>query len=399
MIRESHCRKLLCIFLTFFLLNPLVNAEGTKDFFKIWPYTLRTDKGEVLLKFKLNKTQKLILKIKRGTQSGDDLQERILKVSKKKVYTFKLGTQKCGESLEYKLVSHDDPEHILESHYLKAFSCGDGRTSFKFLMMSDTQENNERHQKLGKVIAKKMKKHKISFVLNTGDVVQNGGKDEDWVSFFKAGKSYLSKYPIVAALGNHAFYRERGKKTSMPNNFSRYLRWLESPKLGYFSLEFPNFALVIFNSNFAKLKKDQEKNQWEWFEERLKHYKEKGLPTFVAMHYPPFSSSAFNLSSSARTLRKMMIPLVEKYGVKIVFSGHTHIYERSFKDNTHYIIGGPSGGKFIRSTYNKNVFKKFMLPNTPTFTLVSVMKSHVSLKTYDEKGKLIDTLRVDLERG
>lgn len=93
-----------------------------------------------------------------------------------------------------------------------------------------------------------------------------------------------------------------------------------------------------------------------------------------------------------------MIPLVEKYGVKIVFSGHTHIYERSFKNNIHYIIGGPSGGKFIRSTYNKNIFKKFMLPNTPTFTLVSVMKSHVSLKTYDEKGKLIDTLRVDLER-
>ena len=55
-----------------------------------------------------------------------------------------------------------------------------------------------------------------------------------------------------------------------------------------------------------------------------------------------------------------------------------------------------SGGKFIRSTYNKNVFKKFMLPNTPTFTLVSVKKDYVSLKTYNEKGKLIDTLRVDL---
>ncbi|MBG07769.1 MAG: hypothetical protein CME68_03365 [Halobacteriovoraceae bacterium] len=397
MIRESHCRNLLCIVLTFFLLNPLIQAEDSKDLFKIWPYTLRTDKGEVLLKFRLNKNKKLVLKIKRETQEGEDLKERILKVSKKKVYTFKLGTQKCGESLEYKLVSHDDPEVILESHYLKAFSCGDGRTSFKFLMMSDTQENNERHQKLGEMISKKMKKQKISFVLNTGDVVQNGGKDDDWVSFFKAGKSYLSKYPIVAALGNHAFYRERGKKTSMPNNFSRYLRWLESPKLGYFSLEFPNFALVIFNSNFAKLKKEQEKNQWKWFEERLKHYKEKELPTFVAMHYPPFSSSAFNLSSSARTLRKMMLPLIEKYGVKIVFSGHTHIYERSFKDNIHYIIGGPSGGKFIRSTYSKNEFKKFMLPNTPTFTLVSVKKDYVSLKTYNAEGKLIDALRVDLK--
>ena len=80
MIREFHCSKLLCIVLTFFLFNPLVNAGETEDLFKIWPYTLRTDKGEVLLKFKLNKAQKLILKIKRGTQSGDEVQERVLKV-------------------------------------------------------------------------------------------------------------------------------------------------------------------------------------------------------------------------------------------------------------------------------------------------------------------------------
>mgnify|MGYP001438594582 CR=1 FL=1 len=57
----SHCRKLWCIVLTFFLFNPLVNASEAKDFFKIWPYTLRTDKGEVLLKFKLNKSYKFLV--------------------------------------------------------------------------------------------------------------------------------------------------------------------------------------------------------------------------------------------------------------------------------------------------------------------------------------------------
>ena len=101
------------------------------------------------------------------------------------------------------------------------------RSAFNFIMMSDTQENNKRHKEMADVIAKKMKGKKISFVLNTGDVVQDGGLEDDWVSFFKAGRSYLSQYPIVAAL-EITLYKERGSRTSIPNNFSRYLRWLES---------------------------------------------------------------------------------------------------------------------------------------------------------------------------
>ena len=92
-----------------------------------------------------------------------------------------------------------------------------------------------------------------------------------------------------------------------------------------------------------------------------------------------------------------MLPLVEKYGVKIVFSGHTHIYERSLKNDVHYVIGGLVGGRFIRSTYKRNTDKQFLLSNTGTFTLVSVTKKYIRLKTYDEVGNIVDTLNINLQ--
>ncbi len=174
------------------------------------------------------------------------------------------------------------------------------------------------------------------------------------------------------------------------------MRWPKSPTLGYFSLEFPHFALIVFNSNFPRLNKKEEEKQWQWVEEKLKSYSEKDIPIFMAMHYPALSSSAFHLSRQARKLRGNLIPLIEKYGVKAVFAGHTHIYERSLKEKTHYITSGPTGGRYIRSTFSKNRYNVFLKEHTGTFSIISVTKKYFRLKTYNEKDEIIDILNVKI---
>jgi predicted phosphodiesterase len=373
-----------------------IKAEESKKVFSIWPYTLRTDKGEVLLKFKLLNTKRLILKIKK--ENKNDLSEikRELSLKKEKVYSLSLGRQLCGDTIEYKLIDDDGSEKVYDHNLLNSFTCRDGRFAIKFGIMSDTQENNERHAKMSKMIKKHVKNENISFVLNTGDVVHYGGLEDEWVNFFKAGRSYLSKTPLVAALGNHAFYKGGKKMGPVPQKFKRYLRWPKSPTLGYFSLEFPHFALIVFNSNFPRLNKKEEEKQWQWVEEKLKLYNEKDIPIFMAMHYPALSSSAFHLSRQARKLRGNLIPLIEKYGVKAVFAGHTHIYERSLKEKTHYITSGPTGGRYIRSTFSKNRYNVFLKEHTGTFSIISVTKKYFRLKTYNEKDEIIDILNVKI---
>tara|TARA_B100000029_G_scaffold283794_1_gene277524 strand:- start:1255 stop:2436 length:1182 start_codon:yes stop_codon:yes gene_type:complete len=373
-----------------------LEAINSKDIFVVWPYTLRGNNGEVLLKFKLSTPKRMILKVKKGNKESLEEKETPLNLNQNKVYSFKLGKQKCGDFIEYSLIDNVDSEKIFDNHILKSFECSGSRFGFKFGFMSDTQENNERHAAFAKIVQKHVEKEKLAFVLNTGDVVQNGGKEDDWVKFFKAGRPYLSKTPLVAALGNHAFYKEKNHKRSTPYHFKKYLRWLKSPRLGNLSLEFPNFSLIVFNSNFTRLRKNQEIIQWKWFEAKLKTYSEKRLPIFVAMHYPPISSSAFHLSGSANILRKRLVPLVEKYGVKAVFAGHTHLYERSLKNNVHYFIAGPTGGRFIRKTFENKEFNKVLKTNTETFSVISVTKKYIYFKTFDNKDELIDKLRIKI---
>src|SRR5699024_3145053 len=66
--------------------------------------------------------------------------------------------------------------------------------------------------------------------------------------------------------------------------------------------------------------------------------------TFVCMHHPPYTNGthASGYSSDGESdlvaLRKNISPILERYGVDVVLSGHSHVYERSFliKDHTSF---------------------------------------------------------------
>ena len=43
-------------------------------------------------------------------------------------------------------------------------------------------------------------------------------------------------------------------------------------------------------------------------------------------------------------VREYLVPLMETYGVDVVFNGHTHGYERGELNGVYYIIAGGGGG-------------------------------------------------------
>lgn len=76
--------------------------------------------------------------------------------------------------------------------------------------------------------------------------------------------------------------------------------------------------------------------QLAWLEQTLAttHAKWK----LVGLHHPPYSSG-FN--GSSEELRNTFVPIFERYGVQVVFSGHEHDYQRSNPINgVTYIITG-----------------------------------------------------------
>jgi len=94
-------------------------------------------------------------------------------------------------------------------------------------------------------------------------------------------------------------------------------------------------------------------------------------------------------------MRRRLEPLLREYGIKLVLSGHTHMYERSFKDGVHYVVAGPAGGRVNDPSY-KNKYKVYMNPDILTYTEFKVFDGLIEMKTWNEKNELVDKVLIDL---
>jgi hypothetical protein len=62
----------------------------------------------------------------------------------------------------------------------------------------------------------------------------------------------------------------------------------------------------------------------------------------VIFHHPPFTCTTGH--SDDVTVQHQLVPLFELYGVDLVFSGHSHAYERYLHHGIFYIVTGGGGG-------------------------------------------------------
>ena len=162
---------------------------------------------------------------------------------------------------------------------------------------------------------------------------------------------------------------------------------------GYSLLSFPHFNLIRLNSNFDRLNEKEQEDQLNWLKNALKVSKENNKKIIISFHHSPFTSVTSPSNYHVKRLHNKFVPLFEKYNenVILVLTGHNHLYERSIKNNVHYLVSGPAGG--IRALPLRNnphsVFKK---PIRSTFTYFSIKNKILELRTYDRKAKLIDFL-------
>lgn len=375
----------------------------TNGVFKVPPYTVRDDQRNLRVKFQLNETSQVTL-----SEESDKIGETILlkrEFSNDFTNLF-IKNKTCTEARKFRFIinsiSHkeeivtlDMPAEVCqESPWQKTDNVNDKiLTPIFFGHISDTQTRSSEHIKIAKVVSNLAKNIPFNFILNTGDIVDIGNKEEEWYDFFDIAKNYLLKIPMIAAIGNHDYYKSRENDT--PELFQKYLRWDDSEKIGFYSVSYNHFELLIFNSNLHKLSIKQKESQWQWLESKLKENFENKKISIVSMHYPVLSTSIWTITdSSSREMRRKMIPLLEKYKVKLVLSGHTHLYERSFKNGVNYIIAGPAGGVPSTSTV-KNPYMVFKKRGISTFTMISV-SNEILVKTFDNQGEVIDELEIPI---
>jgi hypothetical protein len=184
-------------------------------------------------------------------------------------------------------------------------------------------------------------------MLHVGDIVYQNG--EQWgydLCYFPIYRNTIKRVSLFPSPGNHDYHA--------PSFLAPYLENFYVPEnvdnpvhaKRYYSFDYGNAHFIALDTELPSGGL-ADVDQRRWLENDLARSMD-AVWKFVYFHRPPFSSGD---SGSSLSVRNVIAPLVEKYNVDIVFTGHDHNYERTLpilnnaaSDNgVTYIVTGGGG--------------------------------------------------------
>ncbi|WP_460906662.1 metallophosphoesterase [Spirosoma areae] len=195
-----------------------------------------------------------------------------------------------------------------------------------------------------------------------GDNAYCCGADDQYQQYvFDVYGSTFRNTPIFICPGNHD-YSESNTNFDIPYynlfNFPQQAEagGVPSGSKSYFSANYGNVHLISLDSQGQEGGQyrlyDTTGTQVQWLKRDLAANRQPW--TIVIFHHPPYSKGSHNSDTETqmRLLRENLTPILERYGVDIVFNGHSHGYER------YYRLKGQTG---LASTFDK---AKHVVENT-----------------------------------
>lgn len=172
---------------------------------------------------------------------------------------------------------------------------------------------------------------KLDLWVMLGDNAYRSGTQKQYnQNLFEPYKELIKQKNIWALIGNHdarrwAFYDifdfpTQGEAGGVASKSEKY-----------YSLDEANFHLVMLDSETEDRSADGKMAQW--LEKDLAANKKNW--TIVAFHHPPYtdgshkSNNAKDSGGRMKEMRENFTPIFDRYDVDVVFSGHSHVYERS----------------------------------------------------------------------
>lgn len=250
------------------------------------------------------------------------------------------------------------------------------------------------------IIIKKIAELQPAFIINTGDMVVKGSSKSDWAGFdrenqvFSRQEMSQRRYPrdpvgtgqeqeigYYPVLGNHE-YKGRDKK-ARANYFARFphinhQRW--------YAFQTKNCLLVVLDSNFDELDKEELQQQNQWLENTLTSAETNPEISFVFtfFHHPPYTNSKKHQPYQA--VQQNFVPLFEKSSkLRFAFCGHVHNYERFRINGINYIVTGGGGAPLHKMLAPEEWrFQDEYGPDKPRathFCIITVEKDKIRFKT------------------
>ena len=271
------------------------------------------------------------------------------------------------QMIEYRIVSDDGV--FGPARFIAGRSRG---SKFRFAAFGDTRTGHRVHRAL----IESMAREEIDFVVHSGDLVEFGGRDEQWTLFWQIEQPVASRRFVFAAVGNH--------DDSPRGNFRRwFLTSLWNRDRRYFVQDWGDLRVVIMDSEI-EFRPGSE--QYKFIEAALADGAKRGMLMLMSLHYPPYSSGKHGSDLEAR---EVVAELAPRFGVELVLAGHDHNYERTQAiDGVTYIVAA-SGGANIRPISPQKF--SAVLRTEPHYVLFDVEPSGLVGRTVNLAGNTFDT--------
>ena len=268
----------------------------------------------------------------------------------------------------------------------------------RFLYLGDVQfqESMEEYEEWGQMVRRAYREHPdLDFAVIGGDLVNSPEELPQWEAFLEACDVF-AKLPVATVAGNHEGVHSNytyQKLFALPDD-------AEEDQSGeeFYSLDFGNVRMLMMDSSFSTEERRQSmgKDAWAKEEQRVEAWIRSRTgscekPWLAAViHHPVYGMHDEDTVSPQ--IRRLWAPLLETGGVRIVFSGHQHLYQRTRSIHGVVYLMGNSGQRVSRFFHGNNLpeYTQQIYDRGANYQIVEAGARRLKMTSYNKKGLVID---------
>ena len=247
------------------------------------------------------------------------------------------------------------------------------KDSVAFAVIGDNGTGGSAQYEIAQRLTATRVKFPFDFVLMMGDNLYGGDNARDFEKKFEKPYRALLDLGVkfYAALGNHDDPGRQIVYEKFNMGGKKYYSFKPKDGVRFFALD----------SNYM------DKKQLEWLEGELKASASEWKIAFF--HHPIYSSGEKHGSNVE--LRNVLEPVMVKYGVDVVFTGHEHFYERMKpqKGINYFIVG--SSGKLRKGNIGRSALTAKGFDQDNSFMVAEIAGDEMFFQVISRKGQIVDS--------
>ncbi len=244
--------------------------------------------------------------------------------------------------------------------------------SVKFAVLGDNGTGDRAQMEVAQQMVAVHAAIPFDMVFMLGDNMRGGQSPRDFMDKFETPYGPLLKAgaQFYAALGNHDAAK-----------IDRTYRLWNMGGERYYSFTKKGVRFFVLDTN------DPDPLQLSWFEGALRDSKEGWKVCFF--HHPLYSNARTH--GSDMYLRAILEPILVKYGVNVVFSGHDHVYERiTPQQGITYFVSG-AGGELRKGDVKPAKNTAAFYDQDQSFVIVEIDGDDLHFEAISRAGKSVDS--------